>query len=204
MWKQVTINGQTVPFVVRLEIGTINRHIYIIALLRGPDDAPETPDLTYWNRKLLYQLRGGVGIGRRQGRINPNYIPSRRSVELQQGYAIVHSTANQTSTSYDIELAEDTMARVKRQFTARYGEPVYTIGLGKSGGAIQQYLIGQNRPGLLDGRHRIVLIRGHGDADNPGHGLRVAGVLLRCRRRRQRQVAKMVAALLDRGIQRPR
>jgi len=149
--EAITINGQTVPFVVRLEIGTINRHIYIIALLRGPNDTPDTPDLSYWNRKLLYQLRGGVGIGRRQGRIDPNYIPSRRSVELQQGYAVVHSTANQTSTSYDIELAEDTMARVKRQFTARYGEPIYTIGLGKSGGAIQQYLIGQNRPGMLDG-----------------------------------------------------
>ena len=149
--EAITIDGQTVPFVVRLEVGTINRHIYIIALLRGPNDTPETPDLSYWNRKLLYQLRGGVGIGRRQGRINPNYIPRRRSVELQQGYAVVHSTANQTSTSYDIELAEDTMARVKRHFTARYGEPIYTIGLGGSGGAIQQYLIGQNRPGLLDG-----------------------------------------------------
>jgi len=148
--EAITINGQTVPFVVRLEIGTINRHIYIIALLRGPNDTHETPDLSYWNRKLIYQLRGGVGIGRRQGRIDPNYIPDRRSVELQQGYAVVHSTANQTSTSYDIELAEDTMARVKRQFAARYGEPTYTIGLGKSGGAIQQYLIGQNRPGLLD------------------------------------------------------
>ena len=149
--ESITIDEQTVPFVVRLEIGTINRHIYIIALLRGPNDTHETPDLSYWNRKLLYQLRGGVGIGRRQGRIDPNYIPNRRSVELQQGYAVVHSTANQTSTSYDIELAEDTMARVKRQFAARYGEPIVTIGMGKSGGAIQQYLIGQNRPGLLDG-----------------------------------------------------
>jgi len=149
--EELTIDGQAVPFVVRLEIGTINRHIYIIALLRGPDDTPATPDLQYWNRKLIYQLRGGVGIGRRQGRINPNYIPSRNSDELRQGYAVVHSTANQTSTSYDIALAEDTMARVKRQFVARYGEPLYTIGLGKSGGAIQQYLIGQNRPGLLDG-----------------------------------------------------
>ncbi len=149
--EQLTIDGETVPFVVRLEIGTINRHIYIIALLRGPDDMPAAPDLKYWNRKLIYQLRGGVGIGRRQGRINPNYIPSRNSDELRQGYAIVHSTANQTSTSYDIALAEDTMARVKRQFIARYGEPIYTIGIGKSGGAIQQYLIGQNRPGLLDG-----------------------------------------------------
>ena len=149
--ETIRIDGQAVPFVVRLEVGTINRHIYIIALLRGPDDTPETPDLGYWNQKLLYQLRGGVGIGRRQGRIEPDYIPNRRSAELQQGYAIVHSTANQTSTSYDVELAEDTMARVKRNFIARYGKPIYTIGLGKSGGAIQQYLISQNRPGLLDG-----------------------------------------------------
>lgn len=148
--EQINVDGQSVPFIVRLEIGTINRHIYIIALLRGPNDTPEAPDLSFWNQKLLYQLRGGVGIGRRQGRINPNYIPSRNAALLQQGYAVVHSTANQTSTSYDIHLAEDTMARVKRQFIARYGAPQYTIGIGKSGGAIQQYLIGQNRPGLLD------------------------------------------------------
>lgn len=148
--EMLDINGQRVPFVVRLEIGTINRHIYIIALLRGPNDTPEAPDTSLWNQKLLYQLRGGVGIGRRQGRIDPDYIPSRRANELAKGYAIAHSTANQTSTSYDIQLAEDTLARVKRQFVARYGEPRYTIGLGKSGGAIQQYLIGQNRPGLLD------------------------------------------------------
>lgn len=148
--QEISIDGQTIPFVVRLEIGTINRHIYIIALLRGPNDTAASPDLSYWNRKLIYLLRGGVGIGRRQGRITPDYVPSRSLAELQQGYAIVHSTANQTATSYDIELAEDTMARVKRQFTARYGEPIYTLGIGKSGGAIQQYLIGQNRPGLLD------------------------------------------------------
>ena len=148
--EQITLNDQTLPFVVRLEIGTINRHIYIIAMLRGPNDEPAEPDTSLWNGKLLYQMRGGVGIGRRQGRIDPNYIPSRRWNELAQGYAIAHSTANQTSTSYDMQLAEDTLARVKRQFVARYGEPKYTIGLGKSGGAIQQYLIGQNRPGLLD------------------------------------------------------
>lgn len=148
---ELTIDGATIPFIVRLEIGTINRHVYVIALLKGPQDAPEEPDLTYWNRKLIYQFRGGVGIGRRQGRISPDYIPKRRQSQLRQGYAIAYSSANQTSTSYDIELAEDTVARVKRQFAARYAEPIYTIGIGGSGGAIQQYLIGQNRPGLLDG-----------------------------------------------------
>lgn len=148
---ELSIDGQTVPFVVRVEIGTINRHIYVIALLKGPNDTPEEPDLTFWNQKLIYQFRGGVGIGRRQGHIPPDYIPKRRQSQLQEGFAIAYSTANQTSNSYDIELAEDTLARVKRQFLARYGEPHYTIGIGSSGGAIQQYLIGQNRPELLDG-----------------------------------------------------
>jgi hypothetical protein len=148
---ELRIDGQTVPFVVRIEIGTINRHVYVIALLRGPNDRPEEPDLKYWNRKLIYQFRGGVGIGRRQGRITPDYIPDRRQQQLRQGFAIAYSTANQSSNGYDIELAEDTVARVKRQFSARYADPHYMIGIGGSGGAIQQYLIGQNRPDLLDG-----------------------------------------------------
>ncbi|MGI9284763.1 MAG: DUF6351 family protein [Pseudomonadales bacterium] len=148
---EVSIDGEIVPFVVRLEMGTINRHIYLITLLRGPDDTPEKPDLRYWNRRLIYQFRGGVGIGRRQGSIRPDFIPERRVAELEKGYAVAYSTANQTSNGYDIELAEDTVARVKRQFSTRYDKPRYTIGIGGSGGAIQQYLIGQNRPGLLDG-----------------------------------------------------
>ncbi len=147
---EIVINGETIPFIVRLETGTINRHIYLIAVLRGPDDTPEKPDLRYWNQRLIYQFRGGVGIGWRQGSNKPDLIPERRVTELEKGYAVAYSTANQTSNGYDIELAEDTVARVKRQFSARYGKPLHTIGIGGSGGAIQQYLIGQNRPGLLD------------------------------------------------------
>jgi hypothetical protein len=65
--EELSIGGQAVPFVVRVEIGTINRHIYVIALLKGPNDTPDEPDLKFWNRKLIYQFRGGSGIGRRQG-----------------------------------------------------------------------------------------------------------------------------------------
>ena len=38
----------------------------------------------------------------------------------------------------------------KERFIERYGVPLYTVGLGGSGGAIQQYIIGQNHPGVLD------------------------------------------------------
>ena len=38
----------------------------------------------------------------------------------------------------------------KERFVERYGVPRYTVGVGGSGGAIQQYVYGQNHPGLLD------------------------------------------------------
>ncbi len=40
---------------------------------------------------------------------------------------------------------------IKEHFIERYGIPAWTIGYGGSGGAIQQLLIAQNFPGLLDG-----------------------------------------------------
>ncbi len=40
---------------------------------------------------------------------------------------------------------------VKEHFIETYGAPRYTIGWGGSGGAIQQHLIGNNYPGILDG-----------------------------------------------------
>ncbi len=143
-------DGRETDFVLRVETGTINRHIYMIAALKGPDDQADRVDGRFWNRRLIYQFRGGVGIGRRQGRAGTGTFLGRRSDELTAGYAVAYSSANQTSNHYDMGLALDTMARVKAQFAGRYGEPEYTVGIGGSGGAIQQYLIAQNEPGLLD------------------------------------------------------
>ena len=148
---KIFVDGKTVDFVVRLETGTINRFFYAIAVLKGENETVARPSGTNWNKRLIYQFRGGVGIGRRQGDIRPEDILDRRSEELSRGYGIVYSTANNTSVHYNIWLAEDTARRLKRQFSSLYGEPLYTVGLGGSGGAIQQYLLAQNAPGVLDG-----------------------------------------------------
>ena len=50
-----------------------------------------------------------------------------------------------------MKLAGETAMMTKERFIERYGVPLYTVGLGGSGGAIQQYLIAQNHPGVLDG-----------------------------------------------------
>ncbi|MGQ9427204.1 DUF6351 family protein [Gilvimarinus sp. F26214L] len=146
----IEVDGREVPFVVRLESGTINRYHYLMVALRGSEETVDAPNPDHWNKKLIYQFRGGVGIGKRQGRIKPNDVLKRGFDQLEQGYAMLYSTGTQTSNHYNMWLAEDTAARLKRQFVSLYGDPLYTVGIGGSGGAIQQYLIAQNHPGLLD------------------------------------------------------
>jgi hypothetical protein len=147
---KTTVNGRSVDFIVRVEFGTINRFIYAIAVLMGENETLHKPNGSHWNRRLVYQFDGGVGIGHRQGRVSPNSIFKRRAEQLAQGYAVIYSSGTKTSNHSNIWLSEDTALRLKRQFVALYGEPDYTIGIGGSGGAIQQYLLAQNNPGILD------------------------------------------------------
>ncbi|WP_028112391.1 DUF6351 family protein [Ferrimonas kyonanensis] len=146
---QTEINGRSVAQIYRVESGTINRYIYHIAMLATPDIARQ--QAPWWNRKLIYQFHGGSGIGFRQGRLKPSKIVRKRLEQLQQGYAVISSTGNKTSYTYNMVRAEDTARRVKRQFVSLYGQPSYTIGIGGSGGGLSQYLMAQNRSQVFDG-----------------------------------------------------
>ena len=150
----ITVKGASAPFIVRLEGGSINRFLYTIATLAPAAGAFEEQ---MWNRKLIYWLRGGVGIGHQQGTamwfkeaLNSSERQFMPRV-LAQGYAVVSSTGNETGVHYNMRLAEETALMTKEHFIKAYGMPRYTIGVGGSGGAVQQYLFAQNRPGLLDG-----------------------------------------------------
>jgi hypothetical protein len=135
------MNGQTVDFVVRWETGTIDRFLYSIAILD-----PQTN----WNGRLIYKFQGGVAIGHYQGDPTTTdsealYLPG-----LTKGYAIAYSTGTKTGTHYNLQLGGETAIMVKDRFVSAYGEPLYTVGVGGSGGAIQLYVYGQNHPGLID------------------------------------------------------
>ncbi len=141
-------DGRTVDFVVRREVGSINRFLYSFAMLAPAGESAGTPDLSLWNKKLLYWFQGGVAIGHSQGTVHGGSL---NTDILGQGFAIVHSSGNNTGTHYNMTLAGETAMMTKERFIERYGAPLWTVGLGGSGGAIQQYLIAQNQPGVLDG-----------------------------------------------------
>lgn len=146
--SQVTLpGGRTVDFVVRREIGSINRFLYSFAMLAPVGENPARPDIRLWNGRLLYWFQGGVAIGHSQGTVHSGSL---NPDVLRLGYAIAHSSGNNTGAHYNMQVAGETAMMTKERFIERYGVPRYTLGLGGSGGAVQQYIIGQNQPGVLD------------------------------------------------------
>jgi hypothetical protein len=149
MAQTTTIDGKTVDFIIRHERGTINRFLYSIAML-APFDADEhTLDRDAWNGKVIFRFDGGVAIGHSQGNLSGSGMLY--ELGLSRGYAVLYSTGTRTNTHYNLQLGGETALMVKERFIELYDEPVYTVAIGGSGGAIQQYVYAQNHPGLLDG-----------------------------------------------------
>jgi hypothetical protein len=141
-----TSDGRTVPYVVRREKGTINRFIYSISMLAPPGEPAAAPDLSLWNGRLIYSFEGGVAVGYNQGTLGGGHL---YHPGLSKGYAVVYSTGTRTNVHYNMVLGGETAIMTKERFVEGYGVPAYTVGVGGSGGGIQQYLYGQNHKGVV-------------------------------------------------------
>ena len=93
-----------------------------------------------------------MAIGHTQGKLSTSAALA--DVGLADGYAILHSSGTRTGTHYNPQLGGETALMVKERFIERYDVPLYTVGVGGSGGGIQQYLYAQNHPGLIDAPSR--------------------------------------------------
>jgi hypothetical protein len=152
-----TNDGRTVPYIVRVDSGTINRSIYRIAILDDPN--PETSPINGdrgewrpgpgWNRKLAVSFGGGAGTQYNQG-VN-QATAALNHLYLSRGFAFMISTELVNQQHGNAVLQGEALMMLKEYFIERYGLPKWTVGNGGSGGAIQQLVITQIYPGLLDG-----------------------------------------------------
>lgn len=144
----VTDEGRTVPYVVRVERGTLNRAIYDIAVLALPGQPVEPwRDVPGWNEKLLYTYGGGCAPGHSQA-APPDVL---LDMALRRGFAVASSSLNAMGNACNLTVSAETTMMVKERITERYGPIRYTIGDGCSGGAEAQNSLAENYPGLLDG-----------------------------------------------------
>ncbi|MEF7614002.1 DUF6351 family protein [Aquincola sp. MAHUQ-54] len=143
--------GKTVPYIVRIERGVINRGKYDIAVLANPADptAGWQPWAVAdsWNRKLYWKFGSGCEFGRAQA--NPGSVLD--DVALRRGYMVASSEMTNYGTHCNDVTSAETVMMLKEHITERYGPIRYTFGEGNSGGAHQLHLHATNYPGLLQG-----------------------------------------------------
>ena len=155
-----TTEGKTVPYIVRREMGTINRAVYSIAFLHEPGTPLPSPWTAgaAWNGRLVYTFGGGVAWGYHQGRTIGGLNGNRGNLEdgqygdfpVAKGFALAGSSLNVFGTYANDIVSAETMMMVKEHFIEQFGPIRWTIGSGRSGGSMQQHLIANNYPGLLD------------------------------------------------------
>jgi hypothetical protein len=141
-------NGTSVPYVVRLETGVQDRGIYQIATLFDPSQKL-TPGRrpAGWNGKVLWPFGGGSA---------PQHLPAvpgdvLDDQALSRGFMVATSGLNIHGANANTIVSAEAVSMLKEHIVEAYGPIRYTIGSGCSGGSIQQQVIAEQYPGLLNG-----------------------------------------------------
>ena len=159
-----TDDGRTVPFVVRVETGGMNRGLYAVATLVGG-----------WTGKVLWPFGGdckpfhkqdtpidvkggypldpdvpGVNVGADEA-LGAIFGNGNAPDALARGFLVATSSNNKLGSQCNTVVSAESILMLKEHIVERYGPIRYTIGAGGSGGAMQQHAIASAYPGLLDG-----------------------------------------------------
>jgi hypothetical protein len=133
-----TDQGVTVPYVVRVERGTMDRGIYDIAVLADP---------AAWNHKLVVPFGQSTAPYHKQS--TPTTVLDGNA--LSRGFMVANNSLQIQGKNANTVVNAESLMMLKEHILERYGSIRYTIGNGCSGGSIGQQVIATSYPGLLDG-----------------------------------------------------
>ena len=143
-----TDQGKRVPFVVRLEKGTIDRDEYRIAVLYDPARPwnPGAPQPQF-NHKLVV-FHGASCDTQYNEASAPDVL---NETALGRGFATMSTALNNAGHNCNIAVQAEALIMVKERVVERYGDLRYTIGSGCSGGALTQQQVANAYPGVYQG-----------------------------------------------------
>ena len=155
--------GVTVPYIVRVERGTLNRGIYDIAVLFDPTKAwTGVAPQAQWNGKIYYQFGASTGQPRRQFRPAPAWTAD---LQLARGYLVAQNSMTDSATNSNRVMMTETVMMMKEHIGDRYGPVTFTLGSGCSGGSINSNMNASIAPGQLDG---IAVLCTYPDSETTG------------------------------------
>jgi hypothetical protein len=143
-----TDHGVTVPYIVRVETGVLNRDQYAIAVLYDPAKPwrPWEPQPQF-NRKLVVTHGSSCDTGYAEGTAPQVLVDT----ALRRGFAVMSHALDHNGHNCNIVTQAESLIMTKEHLAENYGEIRYTIGTGCSGGAVTQYQVANAYPGVYQG-----------------------------------------------------
>jgi hypothetical protein len=143
-----TDQGDTVPFIVRVETGAQDRGQYSIAVLFDPTQGwqPWAPQKA-WNGKTY--TTGGTGCGEHHGETTPPSVLDNDA--LGRGFMVWSTALDHNTQNCNLVVQAESLMMAKEHIIETYGPIRYTIGSGCSGGSIYQQQAANDYPGIFDG-----------------------------------------------------
>jgi hypothetical protein len=157
--QTTTDQGKTVPFIVERVTGTANRGIYQYAVLVDPTKAIEPWSTEQpWNHKYVNTFGGACSVNYQQPTVG-NQLGN--VALLGRGFAVGTSSLNTYGNQCNDIISAEALMMTKELLAERHGPIRYAIGNGGSAGTMQQHLIAEAYPGLLDGLTTTLLYEDH-------------------------------------------
>jgi hypothetical protein len=168
-----TDQGVTVPFIVRVETGYMDRDQYQIAVLWQPGtDWTTTQPQPQFNHKLLITHGASCGVSYTTGNapsvlsyapanilglagidasLPTVVVPDSAQYALGKGFALMSTALDNSGHNCNVALQAESLIMAKEHLIEQYGTLRYTIGTGCSGGSLALQWIANAYPGIYQG-----------------------------------------------------
>jgi hypothetical protein len=143
-----TDNGTTVPYIVRVETGYLDRDQYSIAMLWQPGK-PWAPWAAQpqWDHKLVITHGASCGADHTTSTApSTEYDPA-----LSRGMAVMSTAMDNAGHDCSVLTEAESLIMAKEHLIDEYGTLRYTIGTGCSGGSLAQQQVANAYPGVYQG-----------------------------------------------------
>ncbi|MEA2170572.1 MAG: hypothetical protein QOF76_3872 [Solirubrobacteraceae bacterium] len=143
-----TDEGKTVPFVVREEVGSLDRDEYRVATLFDPTQPwePYAPQ-DQFNHKLVITHGASCDTEYKQADA-PDVL---KVAALGKGFVVMSHALDNAGHNCNIATQAESLIMTKEHVIDTYGTVRYTIGTGCSGGSLVQQQVANAYPGLYQG-----------------------------------------------------
>jgi hypothetical protein len=146
-----TDRGVTVPFIVRVETGYIDRDQYQIAALFQPGKRwTATKPQKQFDHKLLITHGASCAVNYQTGTA-PQVTSGAAEDALGRGFATMSTALDNSGHNCNLPLQAESLVMTKEHLIKAYGTLRYTIGTGCSGGSLAEQWISNAYPGVYQG-----------------------------------------------------